>query len=125
MIDLTVLVYNNFGSIMTTISKQNESLNIQAKRENSSMNDVFHGVKITVSGIKITFQLSLNTDADFTSYFINVCNLKGCNVFSVQVKLGSMSSYFFILVHYDNIICLQILQGIHIKTVFFLNGRHS
>ncbi|CAG2207352.1 unnamed protein product [Mytilus edulis] len=78
IIDLTVLVYNNGGSIMTNISKQDESLNIQGKRENSSMNDVFHGIKITVSGIKITFQLSLKTEADFTSYFINACNQKGC-----------------------------------------------
>ncbi|CAC5383223.1 unnamed protein product [Mytilus coruscus] len=78
MIDLTVLVYNKFGSMQTDISKQNDTLNVQAKQENSSMNDLFQGVKVTVSGIKITFQLSLDTEDDFTSYYIKACNQKGC-----------------------------------------------
>ncbi|XP_052079066.1 uncharacterized protein LOC127717467 isoform X2 [Mytilus californianus] len=87
--NLTVHLYNKYGTIQTTISKLNETLNIHGRQERILTQDVFHGVNVTVSGIKITFQLTLDKIEDLTEYTTKACNEKGCNDLTVKIKLTS------------------------------------
>ncbi|XP_052079069.1 uncharacterized protein LOC127717469 [Mytilus californianus] len=84
-IKLKVQLYNKYGTIQTTISKLNEPLNIHGRQERILTHDMFHGVDVTVSGIKITFRLTLAKIEDFTDYTIKACNNITCNVFTVKV----------------------------------------
>ncbi|XP_052079064.1 uncharacterized protein LOC127717466 [Mytilus californianus] len=84
-IQLKVQLYNKYGTIQTTISKQNETLDIHGRQERILTQDMFHGVNVTVSGIKITFRLTLAKIKDFTDYTIKACNNKECNVYTVKV----------------------------------------
>ncbi|VDI57359.1 Hypothetical predicted protein [Mytilus galloprovincialis] len=85
--NLTVLMNNKFGTIQTYyISKQNETLDIQGRQEKIKLHDIVQDVNVTVSGIKIIFQLTLYTAEDFTDYTIKACNQKGCNELTVKVK---------------------------------------
>ncbi|VDI11168.1 Hypothetical predicted protein [Mytilus galloprovincialis] len=83
--NLKVHLYNKYGTIQTTISKRNEILNIHGRQEKVLTQDIFHDINVTVSGIKITFLLTLGRIDDFTDYTIKACNNKGCNVFTVKV----------------------------------------
>ncbi|VDI50285.1 Hypothetical predicted protein [Mytilus galloprovincialis] len=84
-INLTVILYNKFGRIQAYISKPNESLNISANQQLILTNELSHNVNITVSGIKVTFQMILDKDDDFTNYTIKACNKEGCNKFIVEI----------------------------------------
>lgn len=77
---------NTFGTIQTYISKQNETLDTQGRQEKITIHDIFQDVNVTVYGIKIIFQLTLDTAEDFTDYTIKACNQKGCNELTVKVK---------------------------------------
>ncbi|CAG2229375.1 unnamed protein product [Mytilus edulis] len=85
--NLTVMLYNKFGRIQAYISKLNESLNISANKQLILTHELSHNVNITVSGIKVTFQMILDKDDDFTNYTIKACNEEGCNEFIVQIIL--------------------------------------
>ncbi|XP_063418428.1 uncharacterized protein LOC134701226 [Mytilus trossulus] len=87
-INLTVILYNKFGRIQTYISKLNESLNISANQQLILTHELSHNVNITVSGIKVTFQMILDKDDDFTNYTIKACNEEGCNEFIVEIILS-------------------------------------
>ncbi|VDI77322.1 Hypothetical predicted protein, partial [Mytilus galloprovincialis] len=83
--NLRVHLYTTYGTIQTNISKRNEILKIHGRQKRILTHDMFHGVYVTVFGIKITFQLKLANIEDFTDYTIKACNNKGCNVFTVKV----------------------------------------
>ncbi|VDI11165.1 Hypothetical predicted protein [Mytilus galloprovincialis] len=83
--NLEVYLYNTYGTIQTTISKRNEILNIHGRQEKVQTQDMFYDINVTVSGIKITFLLTLGRIDDFTDYTITACNYWGCNVFMVKV----------------------------------------
>ncbi|XP_071149213.1 cell adhesion molecule DSCAM-like [Mytilus edulis] len=88
-INLTVFLYNKFGSIQTNITKENKMLNIQTTEEKIVTNDVFHNVNVSVNGIKITFKIVLDKAEDFNDYTITACNQKGCNEYMVMIKSAS------------------------------------
>ncbi|XP_076088315.1 neural cell adhesion molecule 1-like [Mytilus galloprovincialis] len=85
-INLTVFLYNKFGSIQTNITKENKMLNIQTTEEKIVTNDVFHNVNVTVNVIKKTFKIVLDKAEDFNDYTITACNKKGCNAYMVMIK---------------------------------------
>ncbi|CAC5394317.1 unnamed protein product [Mytilus coruscus] len=84
--NVSVLLYNKFGTIQTDILKLNESLNIYGRQETIRTHDMFHDVNVRVSGIKITFQLTLDKIEDFRDYTIKACNEKGCNKLTVKIR---------------------------------------
>lgn len=65
------------------------SIMIKAKIKSVHTHDTFHGVYITVPGIKYTFDLDLTSENSFTKYTVEACNDVGCNYFDVQVKSAS------------------------------------
>ncbi|CAC5372145.1 unnamed protein product [Mytilus coruscus] len=85
--NLTVFLYNKYGTIQTTISKQNETLHTHGRQETIQTHDIFHDVNVTVSGIKITYLLTVDTIEDFTDYTIKACNGNGCNELTVKIQL--------------------------------------
>ncbi|CAC5426783.1 unnamed protein product [Mytilus coruscus] len=87
--NLTVLLYNKYGTIQTTISKLFKPLNTETRQETIKTQDISHDVNVTVSGIKITFQLTLDKIEDFTDYTIQACNEMGCNELTVKITSAS------------------------------------
>ncbi|CAG2226569.1 CADM4 [Mytilus edulis] len=84
-LNLTVLLYNKYGTMETTISKPNKPLYTDIYQESIQTQDIFHDVNVTVFGVKITFQLTLNKAEDFTDYTIKACNEIGCNKLTVEI----------------------------------------
>ncbi|CAC5372146.1 CADM4 [Mytilus coruscus] len=93
--NLTVLLYNKYGTIQTTISKQNEPLHTETIQETIKTQDISHDVILTVSGIKITFQLTLDKIEDFTDYTIKACNEMGCNELTVKITPARLSNNIY------------------------------
>ncbi|CAC5372896.1 unnamed protein product [Mytilus coruscus] len=83
--NLTVLLYNKYGTIQTTKSKLNENLHTETRQKTIKTQDISHDVNVTVSGIKITFQLTLENIEDFTDYTIKACDEMGCNELTVKI----------------------------------------
>ncbi|XP_076088491.1 nephrin-like [Mytilus galloprovincialis] len=84
-LNLTVLLYNKYGTMETTISNPNKPLYTDIYQQMIQTQDIFHDVNVTVSGVKITFQLTLNKAEDFTDYTIKACNEIGCNKLTVEI----------------------------------------
>ncbi|XP_063411585.1 protein turtle-like [Mytilus trossulus] len=83
--NITVLLYNKYDTIQTAISKLNKPLYTKTNQESIWTQDIFHDVNVTVSGVKITFQLTLVKTEDFTDYTIKACNKMGCNELLVKI----------------------------------------
>lgn len=83
--DVSVFVYNKYGTLQTTISKSSKPLNKKGIQKTILKQDIFHGVKVTVAVTNIKFQLTLDGIDGFTNYTVNACNKKGCNAFTVKV----------------------------------------
>ncbi|CAC5372894.1 unnamed protein product [Mytilus coruscus] len=86
-INLTVLVYNKYGTLKTNLSKRNKSLNAHGIQESIQIHEMVYGVNVTMACIEITFQLTLDEIEDFTDYTLEACNKKGCNELTVKIKL--------------------------------------
>ncbi|CAC5422725.1 unnamed protein product [Mytilus coruscus] len=66
------------------------SLCIQKLRQETiKTQDISHDVNVTVSGIKITFQLTLDKIEDFTVYTIKACNKMVCNELTVKITFAN------------------------------------
>lgn len=65
------------------------SIMIKAKIKSVHTHDTFHGVYITVPGLKYTFDLDLTSENSFMRYTAEACNDVGCNYFDVQVNSAS------------------------------------
>ncbi|CAC5407978.1 unnamed protein product [Mytilus coruscus] len=87
--NLTVLLYNKYGTIQTTISKLSEPLYTETRQAMIKTQDISHDVNVTVSGIKRTFQLTLDKTEDFTDYTKKACNEMGCNELTVKITCAN------------------------------------
>ncbi|CAC5418263.1 unnamed protein product [Mytilus coruscus] len=85
-INLTVLVYNKYGTLKTNLSKRNKSLNAHEIQESIEIHEMVYDVNVTLACITITFQLTLDEIEDFTDYTIEACNKKGCHQLTVKIK---------------------------------------
>lgn len=57
---LNVQLYNHkYDTIHTAIAKQNHPINLLGRQERIITHDRFHGIDITVSGLNITFLLTM------------------------------------------------------------------
>ncbi|XP_076107481.1 cell adhesion molecule DSCAM-like [Mytilus galloprovincialis] len=87
--NLTVLVYNKYGTLKTNLLQRNKTLNVNELQKSIDIHEMVHDVNITVACIKIIFQLTLNKIEDCTDYTIEACNKKGCNELMVKIKRGN------------------------------------
>lgn len=117
--NLTVMLYNKFGRIQAYISKLNESLNISANKQLILTHELSHNVNITVSGIKVTFQMILDKEDDFTNYTIKACNEEGCNEFIVQIILSGMLQFWSLSTQFLNV--LRLLKKVNILILSYHN----
>ncbi|XP_071149256.1 nephrin-like isoform X2 [Mytilus edulis] len=87
--NLTVLVYNKYGTLKTNLLQRNKTLNIHGLQRSINIHEMVQDVNITVACIQIIFQLTLNRKEDCTDYTIEACNKKGCNELMVKIKWGN------------------------------------
>ncbi|VDI70162.1 Hypothetical predicted protein [Mytilus galloprovincialis] len=90
--NLTVLVYNKYGTLKTNLLQRNKTLNIHGLQRSIDIHEMVQDVNITVACIQIIFQLTLNRKEDCTDYKIEACNKKGCNELMVKIKWGTTNS---------------------------------
>ncbi|VDI51396.1 Hypothetical predicted protein [Mytilus galloprovincialis] len=95
-VEIEIYIYDKLNNSEVVIKSMGTSIMIKAKIKSVQTHDTFHGVYITVPGIKYTFDLDLTSENSFTKYTVEACNDVGCNYFDVQVKsanVGYKSGY--------------------------------
>lgn len=88
-VKIEIYIYDQLNNSKVVITSMGTIIMIKPKIKGLHTHDTFHGVNITVPGIKYTFDLDLTSENNFTKYTVEACNDVGCNYFDVQVKSAS------------------------------------
>ncbi|CAC5393277.1 unnamed protein product [Mytilus coruscus] len=83
-----VQIYSNAELTSSTIRRSDGQNNITSYTEETRaiVYVVFHGVKVMVLGSRLMFDIHIKNDDDFTNYTVKVCNKKGCNNITLELR---------------------------------------
>lgn len=74
--------------MLLNISKDNQNLQPQISKERVDTHDVLHEVNVTISAVKVVFDMGLAKRQQFGNYTIEACNEEGCNTYIVNMRSG-------------------------------------
>lgn len=86
---ITTIIYDKLNNSKVLVKRNDTTLRVTVMMKRITTHDTFHGVQITVPGIKCTFPLLFTLKEDFSKYTVEACNDVGCNEFNIKVKSES------------------------------------
>lgn len=86
-----VEIYSNTEMVSGTIQISDSKGNETSFREKTKVIGyvIFHGVKITVLGLKLYFDIHIQNNDQFNNYTAMVCNTMGCNNMTLELREAS------------------------------------
>lgn len=90
-VKLWVEIYSVTKVLSKHIKRYEAKQNIEAyaQEKNVTGHVLFHRMRVTVLGKRLTFKVFMEREEDFNNYTIIVCNIGGCTNMTIEVRSSS------------------------------------